>query len=111
MQHFPEDNINIIAEPGRYFVESSCTLICKIHGKREAHSPDGKLLNKQYYLNDGVFCSFIYVVTEPAYTEVRHFVVSVKSSLARNLRKLYFYMCHNYLFILIYFICGIRIMS
>lgn len=74
--YFPDEKVKIIAEPGRYFVEASCTLISKIHAKREARLPDGELINKQYYLNDGVFGSFIYVTAGLLRTEAQHFVVS-----------------------------------
>ncbi|XP_061390933.1 ornithine decarboxylase 1-like [Musca vetustissima] len=74
-RNFPEDNVNIIAEPGRYFVESAYTLICKIHSKREAKSLDGNLV-KHYYLNDGVYVSFNNVVTENYKVVVRHLLVS-----------------------------------
>lgn len=42
-------NINIIAEPGRYFVTQSHTLVTQIIGKRDPCI---------YYLNDGVYQSF-----------------------------------------------------
>ncbi|XP_073846735.1 ornithine decarboxylase 1-like isoform X2 [Musca autumnalis] len=70
-RNFPEDNVNIIAEPGRYFVESAYTLICKIHSKRVAKSSDGSPV-KHYYLNDGVYVSFNNVVTENYKVVVEH---------------------------------------
>uniref|UniRef100_A0A1I8M2G5 ornithine decarboxylase n=1 Tax=Musca domestica TaxID=7370 RepID=A0A1I8M2G5_MUSDO len=70
-RNFPEDNVNIIAEPGRYFVESAYTLICKVHSKREAKSCDGGII-KHYYLNDGVYVSFNNVVTENYKVVVEH---------------------------------------
>ncbi|XP_005187899.1 ornithine decarboxylase 1 [Musca domestica] len=70
-RNFPEKNINVIAEPGRYFVESAYTLICKIHSKRETKLPDGSV-TKHYYINDGVFVSFANVVVEHYHVLVRH---------------------------------------
>uniref|UniRef100_A0A1I8P420 Orn/DAP/Arg decarboxylase 2 N-terminal domain-containing protein n=1 Tax=Stomoxys calcitrans TaxID=35570 RepID=A0A1I8P420_STOCA len=73
-RYFPQNNVNIIAEPGRYFVTSAYTLLCKIHSKKEARLPNGKLLLKQYYLNDGVYGSFNNVLTEHFKPVVQHFV-------------------------------------
>ncbi|XP_075165039.1 ornithine decarboxylase 1-like [Haematobia irritans] len=75
MRHFPDESaVNIIAEPGRYFVASAYTLICKIHAKREARLPNGKLLTKMYYLNDGVYGSFNCILYDHQHAEVQHFV-------------------------------------
>lgn len=74
--YFPDEKVKIIAEPGRYFVETSFTVISKIHAKREGRLPDGTLVNKQYYLNDGAFGSFLYVTAGLLKTEPQHFVVS-----------------------------------
>jgi ornithine decarboxylase len=59
---FNED-IQIIAEPGRYFANGSHTLVCNIFGKREVYSKKQLELNdiKQeylYYANDGIYNSF-----------------------------------------------------
>ncbi|XP_061390930.1 ornithine decarboxylase 1-like [Musca vetustissima] len=70
-RNFPEGNIRVIAEPGRYFVESAYTLICKIHSKRETKLADGSR-TKHYYINDGVFVSFANVVVEHYQVVVRH---------------------------------------
>ncbi len=49
---FPNDDIQVIAEPGRFMVATACTLITKIIGKAVR---DGKTC---YYLNDGVYHTF-----------------------------------------------------
>jgi len=49
---FPNDDIQVIAEPGRFIVATACTLITKIIGKAVR---DGKTC---YYLNDGVYHTF-----------------------------------------------------
>jgi len=53
---FPAE-INVIAEPGRYFVAESHTLIVNVFGKRSFEDQQG---NKRflYYVNDGVYQSF-----------------------------------------------------
>ncbi|XP_073847875.1 ornithine decarboxylase 1-like [Musca autumnalis] len=70
-RNFPETNVKVIAEPGRYFVESAYTLICKIHSKRVTKSSDGSPI-KHYYINDGVYMSFRNVVTENYKVVVEH---------------------------------------
>ena len=49
---FKNDNIQVIAEPGRFMVATACTLVTKIVGKAIR---DGKTC---YYLNDGVYHTF-----------------------------------------------------
>ncbi len=49
---FPKDDIQVIAEPGRFMVATACTLVTKIIGKAVR---DGKTC---YYLNDGVYHTF-----------------------------------------------------
>jgi len=49
---FPNDDIQVIAEPGRFIVATACTLVTKIIGKAVR---DGKTC---YYLNDGVYHTF-----------------------------------------------------
>jgi len=49
---FPNDDISVIAEPGRFMVATACTLITKIVGKAVR---DGKTC---YYLDDGVYHTF-----------------------------------------------------
>lgn len=61
---FPEETgIQIIAEPGRYFVDSAFTICTNIIAKREhSRTGDGECM---YYLNDGVYGSFNCVLYEP----------------------------------------------
>jgi len=49
---FPGDDVEIIAEPGRYFVCSSHTLVTNVIGKKKIGE---KFI---YYLNDGIYGSF-----------------------------------------------------
>lgn len=55
---FPSPEVQVIAEPGRYFVCSAFTLATNIHSKREIRSSDGSITNVMYYINDGVYGSF-----------------------------------------------------
>jgi ornithine decarboxylase len=52
---FPK-NIEILAEPGRFLVATSATLVAKVIGKAER---DGK---QCYYINDGVYHTFSGVI-------------------------------------------------
>ncbi len=49
---FGKDNIQVIAEPGRFIVATACSLVTKINGKAVR---DGKTC---YYLDDGVYHTF-----------------------------------------------------
>lgn len=49
---FAGQNIQVIAEPGRFMVATACTLVAKVIGKAVR---DGKTC---YYLNDGVYHTF-----------------------------------------------------
>jgi len=49
---FPDGDIQVIAEPGRFIVATACTLVTKIVGKSIR---DGKTC---YYLDDGVYHTF-----------------------------------------------------
>lgn len=55
-EFFPDENIKIIAEPGRYFVASSHTLVLNIIGKKEKIIDGDTWFH--YYVNDGVYSSF-----------------------------------------------------
>lgn len=54
---FPEQEIEVIAEPGRYFVTSACTLFALIIGKKIGTNQNGEKCI-MYYINDGVYGSF-----------------------------------------------------
>jgi len=60
-RHFPEGcGVDVIAEPGRYYVASAFTLATRIHGRRELTSDDDEdqVTSYFYYINDGVYGSF-----------------------------------------------------
>lgn len=67
-RHFPEGcGVDIIAEPGRYYVASAFTLATRIHGRRQltnddevddAPTPTPANTSYFYYINDGVYGSF-----------------------------------------------------
>ena len=64
-QHFPEGQggVEIIAEPGRFFAESTYALALNVHSRRIVQPKNNLSQNKdnrefQYYLSDGVYGSF-----------------------------------------------------
>jgi len=59
-RYFPDGcGVDIIAEPGRYYVASAFTLATRIHGRRELVSDDEESVTSYfYYINDGVYGSF-----------------------------------------------------
>ncbi|XP_051245109.1 ornithine decarboxylase-like isoform X1 [Dicentrarchus labrax] len=75
-EYFPSDSeVEIIAEPGRYYVESSFTLAANVIAKRvilddTEHSEiveNSRDRTMMYYLNDGLYGSLSPIVDEPSY--------------------------------------------
>ncbi|BFG05157.1 ornithine decarboxylase 1 [Drosophila madeirensis] len=73
-RHFPDDRVQIIAEPGRFFVAAAYTLVCKIHAKREVRNEAGKLDTIMYYLNDGVYGSFNCILYDHQVVTAEHYL-------------------------------------
>jgi len=91
-EYFPEDcGVNIIAEPGRYFVASAFTIAVNVIAKRtvardisdnDDSAPDGHHLQNltkndepshMYYVNDGVYGSFNSLLYDHAKVEAKVF--------------------------------------
>jgi ornithine decarboxylase len=62
--------LELIAEPGRFFVQSSHTLLVNIIGKKVKYAPDTQENLYYYYLNDGIYGSFNCLVFDHAKAEV-----------------------------------------
>jgi len=57
--YFPDKEIRIIAEPGRFYVASAFTLITNVHSKKNIYAPGTDDVDHvMYYINDGVYGSF-----------------------------------------------------
>jgi len=54
---FPEGT-RFIAEPGRFFVAKSHTLVANIHSRRVIYDENDKPTQALYYINDGVYHSY-----------------------------------------------------
>lgn len=66
------DNVQVIAEPGRFYVASAFTLSASIHSKRSVRADKtfpNVVTHNMYYVNDGIYGSFNFVLSEniPAY--------------------------------------------
>jgi len=59
-------NIKFIAEPGRYFVASSHTIICSIINKKEKINKESGEKLITYYISDGVYKSFSNIIFDYA---------------------------------------------
>jgi ornithine decarboxylase len=62
--HFPADGgpsgrpVRVIAEPGRFFAETSACLAAPVYGRRDRPAPGGGAPHKDYWLTDGLYGSF-----------------------------------------------------
>lgn len=61
-EFFPSPDVDVISEPGLYFVSSAFTLAANVHSKREVRNEVGDLESVMYYINDGVYGSFFDVL-------------------------------------------------
>ena len=57
-KYFPDENVKIIAEPGRYFPCSAFTLVVNVIARRVIEDEESKERSFMYYVNDGIFASF-----------------------------------------------------
>jgi len=65
-EFFPEGcGVEIIAEPGRFYVAAAFTLMTQIHSIREVMDAEGRN-SFMYYINDGVYGSFNCVLYDHA---------------------------------------------
>lgn len=80
----PGSGVDIIAEPGRYYVASSMVLACMVIAKRVEYDPKIGRNGYMYYMNDGVYGAFNNVLYEHA--TPRPEVLEKRSRLARRLR-------------------------
>ncbi|XP_068434400.1 ornithine decarboxylase-like [Clinocottus analis] len=92
----PDSGVQIIAEPGRYYVDSAFTLAAKVIGKRvipedmdehsdvEGSSPDRIMM---YYLNDGVYGSLSCLINDPAHSSVDPYLTRVVDSSEQRFRS------------------------
>lgn len=78
-KYFSDTSIQIISEPGRYFVESAFTLATQVVLKRTL--PDGHIF---YYIDEGIFLSFL---QKNMYDEKLNFKVIRKSLLESEPRE------------------------
>lgn len=58
-RYFADKNYEIISEPGRFFMASAFTLVCNVIAKKERKDSNGQPRHIEYFINDGVFSSFL----------------------------------------------------
>lgn len=84
--HFPEEcGVEIIAEPGRFYVASAFTLTTLVHSIREIKGNETGDNKYMYYINDGVYGSFNCVIYDHAVVHPELLKVTVSSSFFRSL--------------------------
>lgn len=54
----PTANVDIIAEPGRYYVASAFTIACNVIARRTVDDPETGNTSYMIYINDGVYGNF-----------------------------------------------------
>jgi ornithine decarboxylase len=74
-----EPELNIIAEPGRFFVSKSHTLVSSVMNKKYKKDPVTGEKKIIYYINDGVYSSFFNIPMD-------HFVINEKNTFPFNER-------------------------
>ncbi|XP_056263015.1 ornithine decarboxylase-like [Pseudoliparis swirei] len=92
----PDSGVQIIAEPGRYFVDSAFTLAANVIGKKviaddldehsdgEHNSPDRLMM---YYLNDGVYGSMRCITNDAAHNRLEPYLHRVVESSEQRFRS------------------------
>lgn len=76
---FPtQSGIEVIAEPGRYYVGSAVRLFTTIHGKKFVKTDDGEN-HVMYYINDGVFGTLFDWVSLRAVQDLARVIPSITS--------------------------------
>jgi ornithine decarboxylase len=75
--YFPQTDIEMIAEPGRFYCSKAFTLVANITSKRTATENIESIVNKRnmYYINDGVYGSFNSLIFDHAIVSYPTFVV------------------------------------
>ena len=63
-EFFNNENIKFIAEPGRYFVQKTHTLVMNVIGKKVIYENNEKIIS--YFVNDGLYGSFGCIIFDHA---------------------------------------------
>lgn len=56
---FPDPSFEIIAEPGMFFMLTSMKVVCQAHSRKVQRDENGTITAINYYLNEGLFSSFL----------------------------------------------------
>ncbi|KAI0146362.1 ornithine decarboxylase [Xylariaceae sp. FL1272] len=69
-EYFPP-HINIIAEPGRYYVSSAFTIACNIIARRTIDNPVSGETSYMLYVNDGLYGNFSSIMFDHQHPEAK----------------------------------------
>ena len=73
--HFPvSSDVRVIAEPGRFFAETSASLLTPVYGQKDRVDAATGIVTKDYWITDGLYGSFncmLYDGQNPEYQVVR----------------------------------------
>ncbi|XP_029991419.1 ornithine decarboxylase-like [Sphaeramia orbicularis] len=94
-EFFPADSgVQVIAEPGRYYVESAFTLAVNVFAKKvvmddvtEIRGADSDTV-MMYYISDGVYGSINCLLNDPAHTNVAPYLHRVVDSSERRYQSI-----------------------
>lgn len=56
---FPDPSIEVISEPGLFFMQTAMKLLCCINSRRIQRDDKGNVVRINYFVNNGVFGSFL----------------------------------------------------
>lgn len=57
---FPDPGVQVISEPGLFFMQSAMKLLCCVSSRRIQRDDDGNILHVNYFINNGIYTSFLY---------------------------------------------------
>lgn len=58
-EFFPDQSIEVIAEPGLFFMQTAFKLLCCVNSRRVQKDDKGRVARINYFVNNGVFGSFL----------------------------------------------------
>uniref|UniRef100_A0A672Y782 ornithine decarboxylase n=1 Tax=Sphaeramia orbicularis TaxID=375764 RepID=A0A672Y782_9TELE len=86
-EFFPADSgVQVIAEPGRYYVDSAFTLAVNVFAKKVVMDDNDRVM--MYYISDGVFGSLNCLIYDPAHTNVAPYLHRVVESGEKRYRSI-----------------------
>jgi ornithine decarboxylase len=88
-----QKDLILIAEPGRYFAQTSFTLVTHITSRRTVEHQDGESF--MYYINDGVYGSFNCLIFDHADLPQLHYLVKNEENIYNHFHSQDFNQLHT----------------